>query len=73
MISCKLLQNIELSIIVNGNILNYKGKLFVVNSLRGFILMFATVELAEGKIRFGATAFRPNRILTVWFTRQLNR
>jgi hypothetical protein len=73
MITYKLLQNMELSMIVNDSILDYKGKLFVVNSLRGFTVMFARVESVEDKIRFGATAFRPNPILTVWFTRQLNR
>jgi hypothetical protein len=73
MITYKLLQNMELSMVVNGNMLDYEDRLFVVHSLRGFIVIFATIESVEGKIRLCATAFRPNRILAVWFTRQLNR
>jgi hypothetical protein len=42
MISCKFLQNIELDINVNKDILDYEDKLGVDNSLRGFIVMFAT-------------------------------
>ncbi len=41
MISRKLLKKIELSTDVNKNILEYEDKLCVINSLRGFIVMFA--------------------------------